>query len=211
MALYQGSAAERAARGEVAFEDVIAAPTLWSPQPGTLVVLDRRAHEAGIPWHYVGLVLLTLAGVSFAVALGGEALRDLTVLALFVAAVGLGTALWLRGRPRLRREEIGLLWLNTHLRLLRVREAANQQRLSESASIDFEDVREVLYSVRPVRMDRVSVDGAAVFLRLDDGTVWPVIPASHDKEASYRVATTLSRTLGVRVKQVGAGWRASRD
>ena len=201
---------ERAARGAVAFEDPIEAPVAYAPRPQTLLVVDRRERETGAPLHVVGVgILLTTVIVLFAV-LDGSAMRNLGVVLGVVAALASGYLLVRKGRPSLRFEEVPLLWLHTGLRLLRVRQSPESDRLSDAPNIAFGEVREVLFAVRKFtpRGADTPLDGAAVFIRLVDGAVWPVISGTLEKEAAYKIAVGLGTRVGVRVKQVGQGWAA---
>ena len=131
------------------------------------------------------------------------------VLAVVSIAVGLGLIM-LKGRPERERDDVPLLWLNASLGALRVREGSEQRSLSESSTIAFDDVHEVLFAIRdvPTGRGRALVEGAAVFIRLYDGTVWPVIPATLAKREAYPIALGIAQRLGVGVKQVGSGWRS---
>ena len=86
--------------------------------------------------------------------------------------------------------------------------------LTDSTSVGFDEVDEILFAVRgvPVPHGRsdARVEGAGVFVRLLDGAVWPVIPATHARQEAYSIASGLAARIGVGVKQVGAGW-SSRD
>ena len=52
------------------------------------------------------------------------------------------------------------------------------------------------------------VPGAGVFLRLLDGSVWPVIPGTFARDRAYGIAQQVARAVGVGIKQVGHGWGA---
>lgn len=206
---------DRAARGEVAFEDPIRQPVAYAPRPQMLLVADRRRTERGIPWPAVGMGMLAVTFVVLFVWLDGVALRDLGVAAGVAAAMGLSFALMRRGRQRVDLSEVPLLWLHTGLRVLRVRQSPTQQRLSEAPNVSFDEVREVLFALRqaPAQPGGPELESAAVFLRLVDGAVWPVIPSTLAKDDAYRIAVGVGQRVGVRVKQVGQGWSdsATRD
>lgn len=203
-------ALERASTGGVAFEDVIEAPLALEPRPRTLFIVDRRAVETGRPWHLVGVALLILLGafVAWRTGTGTFSSAGASMTALSVAVLGL--VLVFKGRPRKSMVEVPLAWLDSRLGLLRVREHAQQRHLTESSNIGFADVREVLYAERHFRLPSARTDarvaGAAVFIRLWDGAVWPIIPATLARQEAYAIALGVAQRVGVGVKQVGVGW-----
>ena len=203
-------ASDRAARGTVAFEDVVERPFAFSPKPRTLVVVDRREREVGRPLHIWAFGAAVVGLAAFFALTSVSSLRGVgPVLSVVSIAVGLGLIM-LKGRPERERDDVPLLWLNASLGALRVREGSEQRSLSESSTIAFDDVHEVLFAIRdvPTGRGRALVEGAAVFIRLYDGTVWPVIPATLAKREAYPIALGIAQRLGVGVKQVGSGWRS---
>ncbi|MCB9531086.1 MAG: hypothetical protein H6698_01555 [Myxococcales bacterium] len=204
-------AAERAARGEIAFEDHVERPIALEPRPRTLLIVDRRESERGRPLHRVGWAIVALV-VGWLAYVGTGVLDDLGVMTAAFAVLVVGLILVRRGRPVVETREVPLLWMNSSLRVLRLRESAEQADLMQSSTIPFEEVREVLYATRNVPLPGdaggASVDAAAVFLRLWDGTVWPVISSTLAKGPAFAVATGVAIRLNVGVKQVGAGWSA---
>lgn len=201
---------ERAHAGAVAFEDVIDEPVALEPKPRTLLILDKRSREQGRPLHLLGIALLVVLVAAVTVLSGRGVFHDYGAMTLAFAVAAVGVLLIVRGRPRKSVAEVPLLWMDSNLGLLRVREHPEQQALTESSNIAFEQVREVLYASRSFRLpgarEAGRVDGAAVFLRLWDGAVWPVIPATLSKRESYNIALGIAQRVGVGVKQVGAGW-----
>lgn len=199
---------ERAARGEVAFEDPIRHPLAYAPKPQMLLVVDRRETERGVPWPAVGAAMFGVTLLFLFAVLDAVDLRDLGVAAAVGAALAVSFALIRRGRRAVDAREVPLLWLHTGLRVLRVRQSPSQERLSDAPNIEFDEVREVLYSLRraPAVVGGPPMEGAAVFLRLVDGAVWPVIPSTLAKDDAYRIAVGVAQRVGVRVKQVGQGW-----
>lgn len=202
-------ASGRAARGGVAFEDVVERPVAFSPKPRTMVVVDRRLREMGRPLHIwaLGAAIVGLAAF-FALSTVSSLRGTGPVLSVVSVAVGLGLVM-LKGRPRTEREDVPLLWMNASLGMLRVRESGAQRSLAPSSNIGFDEVHEVLYALRevPAAGGRAQVEGAAVFVRLRDGVVWPIIPATLAKREAYQIALGVAQRIGVGVKQVGAGWR----
>lgn len=200
----------RAAAGEVAFEDVIEQPVVLEPKPRTLVLIDRRHREHGRPWHVLGIGMLILL-VGMLTILSGRGLsRDFGAMTVVFAVAAVAIVLIVRGRPKRTLHEIPLAWLDSNLRLLRVREHPEQEELTTSSNIAFDEVREVLYAQRrfqvPGAREDGRVDGAALFLRLWDGAVWPLIPATLARQDAYTIALGIAQRIGVGVKQVGAGW-----
>ncbi len=200
----------RAASGGVAFEDVIQRPIAIEPQPRTLVILDHRGTEHGFPWHSVGWAILLVSVVAATLLSGRGLFRDLGAMTLGFAIVAFAVLLIVRARPKLVYSEVPLLWVNSTMGILRVREHPDQVELTTSSNIAFDEVREVLFSQRDFRFPGVrrggEVSGAAVFLRLWDGAVWPIIPATLEKRDAYNIALGVAQRVGVGVKQVGAGW-----
>lgn len=199
---------ERARQGSVAFEDVIERPIAVEPKPRTLLILDQRTIEQGRPWHVLGTSMI-LVGIVFLTLMSGRGImRDFGVMTGVFAYAAVSVLLVFRGRPRRFMREIPLLWLSSTLGVVRVREHPDQDILTTSSNIDFDDVDEVLFAQRKFRpgSSRAEVAGAAVFLRLFDGAVWPVIPATLATREAYNIALGLAQRIGVGVKQVGTGW-----
>lgn len=201
---------ERAASGAVAFEDYIESPIAIEPKPRTLLILDRREREEGRPWHVLGMALLVVLVAALTVMAGRGAFRDYGAMTLAFAFAAVGVLLIVKGRPRRTGFEVPLLWMDSNLALLRVREHPEQEELTTSSNIAYEDVREVLFAQRLFRLpgarESARVDGAAVFVRLWDGAVWPLIPATLAKREAYNIALGVAQRLNVGVKQVGSGW-----
>lgn len=203
---------ERALAGQIAYEDVVQRLVALKPQPASLFVVDRRVHRAGYPWHVVGIALL-IVPLTLWTTFGNPGSRLgwsgwLTGAALVAAAL----FLIVRAKPKRVRDDVPLIWLDGMRRVLRVREYPEQRELSDSPEIEMDDVVEVLYALRAVELPggaRTSdVEGAGVFLRLEDGVVWPIVPSTLDQETAYRTALGIAHRIGVGVKQVGAGWSA---
>jgi len=198
----------RAYAGEIAYEDHVDAPYVVGPRALSLYVMDRSHRRVGRPWHVLGIlifVVVTFAHLVFSkqsFALGWTGW--LSTLTLY----GVASLLVVKGRPSDQIEDRPLLWLEGMDQWVRVREAPWQDSLASSAPIPFEEIDELLFAVRKVRTPGTStrVDAFGVFLRLRDGTVWPVIPSTQDREGAYRVAMGVARRVGVGVKQVGQGW-----
>lgn len=201
---------ERAASGAVAFEDVIESPIAVEPKPRTLVILDRRQQEKGRPWHILGMALLVLLVAALTILSGRGFFRELGAMTAVFAVAALSVGLIIKGRPRTVRFEVPLLWMDSSLGLFRLREHPEQETLNSSSNLSFDEAREVLFAQRSFRLpgarDAARVDGAAVFIRLWDGAVWPVIPATLAKREAYNIALGIAQRLRVGVKQVGAGW-----
>ena len=203
------AAALLAEQGRVAFEDFIQQPIALEPRPRTLLVEDRRTVERGRPWHRLGWAIVGAVVVVLAVV-GPDVLRNLsTQTAAFVVAA-LGIVLIRRGKPTIEHRDVPLLWIDSSARSFRVRESPDQRDLSASGGIDFDDVDEVLFAVRNILLPNdtsgATVQSVGVFLRLLDGTVWPVIPGTLARREAYNIASGIAVRLNVGVKQVGTGW-----
>lgn len=201
---------DRAAAGQVAFEDVIQKPIAIEPQPRTLMILDRRVEEHGFAWHTVGWMILVVGLVVLTLLSGRGIFRDLGATTLAFSIAAFAGILVVRGRPKTQRREVPLLWVSSSLGLLRVREHPEQEALTTSSNIAFDEVREILFAQRAFRLPGTrrggEVDGAGVFVRLWSGEVWPVIPATLAKQEAYNIALGVAQRIGVGVKQVGSGW-----
>ncbi|MFT6399574.1 MAG: hypothetical protein ACJAYU_004343 [Bradymonadia bacterium] len=198
----------RAREGAVAFEDVIDNPIAIEPKPRTLLIIDQRTVERGRPWHILGATMLLLGVVFLTVMSGRGIMRDFGVMTAVFAYSAMAVLLILRGHPQRVLREVPLLWLSAGLGVVRVREHPDQEILTTSSNIDFDDIDEVLFAQRLFRPNtsRAEVAGAAVFLRLFDGSVWPVIPATMATREAYNIALGVAQRIGVGVKQVGTGW-----
>lgn len=201
--------AERASQGELAWEELVADPVAWEPAARTLVVADRSVERTSGIATVAGVALLVLAVVLYLVADVGQ-LRDPIEVLVALATIGSATTLIVRGRRPGRVRNHGLAWVSQPLQQLRLRQFAEQTDLFESPPIPIEDVRQVLYSLRSVELPAARrgtrVEAAGVFVRLVDGSVWPVMSGTLQTESAYRIAQGLATRLGVTVKQVGRGW-----
>ncbi|MCA9562656.1 MAG: hypothetical protein KC561_04160 [Myxococcales bacterium] len=76
---------------------------------------------------------------------------------------------------------------------------------------DLLDVHRLLFARRDIpvanrRSGDVKINGYAVFLRMGDDELVPIIEASFDQDRTYYVAQFLSEALNLTIKQVGKGW-----
>ncbi len=201
---------ERASAGAVAFEDVVQKPLAFEPKPRTLLIVDRRVSESGRAWHLLGLLMLVGLVAVHLVRFGVGSLHGFGAMAASATVLSFATVLIVRGRPRKVQHEVPLLWLSSTLGLLRLRESPDQGNLSDSSNIAFEEVAELLFSRRSFQLPGARgagrVEGAGVFVRLLDGAVWPVIPATLAQREAYNIALGVAQRIGVGVKQVGSGW-----
>ena len=192
----------------VAYEDFVERFRVVEPRPRTLYVFDvrgRRRRLGAVFW--AGALLIVSAFAALAVR-GPSGFTGLDGAIVLTTWIGLGVVLVVRSRTRDPGTEIPLLWLDGSTRVLRVRQQAGQESLTDSAPIGFEEVDELLFASRRIAPpgSRARVDGAGVFIRLLDGAVWPVVPATLDAEGAYRLALGIASRVGVGVKQVGQGW-----
>ncbi len=206
--------AERAARGGVAYEDLVERPTVVEPRPRALYVFDRRPSRPTLALRAWGVSLLVASVVGWLVFTNARPIEGVSSWIVAALVLGVAAVLIVRGRPGRRDADVPLAWIDSSSGVLRVREYPGQTALTDSSSVAFDEVDEILFAVRgvPVPHGRsdARVEGAGVFVRLLDGAVWPVIPATHARQEAYSIAAGLAARIGVGVKQVGAGW-SSRD
>lgn len=205
--------ADRAARGGVAYEDLVERPTVVEPRQRALYVFDRRASRPSVALRAWGVGILVASVVGWLVFTNARPIEGVTSWIVAALVLGVAAVLIVRGRPASRDADVPLAWIDSTSGMLRVREYPGQSALTDSTSIPFEDVDEVLFSVRavPVPHGRADarVEGAAVFVRLLDGAVWPIIPATHARQEAYSIAAGVAARIGVGVKQVGSGWASA--
>lgn len=201
--------AEKARAGQVAFEEVIERPVAYKPAPRRLMVVDQRRDRKVESLRYAA-VAAPLLFVFAATLLFGrtDVLRSgwFAVAALAAFAV----AIVVRRNMKPHDDAVPLAWVDAARGELRVREYPGQDGLSESAPIDFGEVEHILFATRRISPahthGRGYIEASGVFVRLWDGTVWPIIPATLDRERAFSIAGRVASLIGVGVKQVGAGW-----
>lgn len=199
---------ERAQSGRVAYEQLIERPVVVRPRRGDIYVFDRRSSERSKQKRFAAVVMAIAGSLSVFLSLRAGTWERTLPLIVGVALVASAAAVW--RSSRLDREfEVPLAWVSPATETLRVREHPAQSSLTDSPGIDMREVVEVVYATRhlPIREgSNARVDGAGVFVRLVDGTVWPVIPSTFARDAAFGIAMRLARAMGVGVKQVGRGW-----
>lgn len=77
---------------------------------------------------------------------------------------------------------------------------------------DVDEVDELLFAMREVPLGStlpkdVSIDGFALYVRMLDGNLIPVVEACFDQDRTFKTARFLSEAFDVGIKQVGKGWR----
>lgn len=197
----------RAQEGGVAYDDLIEHPVVLERGQGSVDVLDRRVRIAGVDawvWPLWGALMGMTAWLSWT---SPWLLRGWTGLLVGAVVIGSGVLVWRRAREG--RVPVWRMLARVDGTRGEVHVRPDPARSLDELAVTYtrDEVGEVIFASRRVPMLRgAHVDGAGVFLRFLDGSVWPVVPSTIAQGAAYRVAVVLSRALGVRVKQVGVGW-----
>lgn len=206
---------ERAARGQVAYEALIEKPVVVRPQRGELYVVERRSDPRAGRFRSTAVSAALIAATLVFVSLRAGGWEKTWVLLSAVPAWGLAYWAWQRANRHNRTWQMPLAWLSLNHGFLRLRENPEQIDLSGSVPIEIDQVSEVIYATRAIAVPGASagakVDGAGVFVRLESGAVWPVIPSTFMREEAFSIAMAIARPMMVGVKQVGSGWNDEVD
>lgn len=201
--------AERARAGLVAYEDVVERPVAYKPAPRRLMVVDQRRDSRVEALRYAAVATPLILVFGAALLFGRTPALTSSWFAVAVLAT-VAVAVFVRRNVRPSSEAVPLAWVDAARAELRVREYPGQDGLSESTPIDFGEVEQILFATRRIPSaaahQRGGIEAAGVFVRLWDGTVWPIIPATLDRERAFSIAGRVATLVGVGVKQVGAGW-----
>ena len=198
-------------QGQVAYEQLIHKPVIIRPGRRDLYVIDARtpARVSRLRFWSVASAVAAVLLLFYAIRLG--AAERSWALYSGIGCVGVSATL-ARFTSSAPNERVPLLWVSPGTQSVRVRQHPEQQTLSESEPVSFEDVHEVIFATRLLALPNGSaaarVPGAGVFLRLLDGSVWPVIPGTFARDRAYGIAQQVARAVGVGIKQVGHGWGA---
>lgn len=201
---------ERAARGLVAYEALIERPVVVRPQRGELYVVERRSDPRAGRYRSTAVSAALIAGSLVFLSLRAGGWEKTWVLLASVPAWALAWWAWQRAATFVKTWQTPLAWLSLNHGFLRLRENPEQNDLAASIPIELDQVSEVIYATRQIAVPGASagakVDGAGVFVRLESGAVWPIIPATFMREEAFAIAMAVARPMMVGVKQVGTGW-----
>ncbi len=190
---------------------LISMPRVEQKHQGGLVqtqVVDHRPHHPGQRVGFWGGLLMALSAVACIMIPGVRRFEDMTgvILVLSVAAVG-AVMLLLSGRPTI--ETIPLASLDLDHGRMKIYQEASSVIPPEGRELWFDEVRHVVFGMTRYPMDErkpdIRVEAFTVCLEMMDGAVLPVIEASPEKLASYKVATWLSEATRAPVLQAGLG------
>lgn len=170
-------------------------------------LLGRRDVNVTRRFDWVGYVMMTL-GLAWIIGIAHPSVHY-SMRAILVYLVWFGAALMLvvKGAPVVRTQWVPLFRMDSHEGTIEVRSAPWQTDLSEPWMAPVEAIEEVLFASRRKRVGKgTDVDTYGIFVRLDDGTVWPIASMVDDQRLAFDAATMVARRAGRRVKQVGAAW-----
>ena len=201
---------ERAALGQVAYEALIERPLVVRPERGELYVVERRSDPRAGRLRSIAVSAALIAGTLVFVSLRAGGWEKTWVWLSSAPVWALAYWAWRRAEQVARTWQMPLAWLSLNHGFLRLRENPEQMDLSGSTPIELDRISEVIYATRAIAVPGASsgakVDGAGVFVRLESGAVWPIIPSTFMREEAFSIAMALARPMMVGVKQVGTGW-----
>ena len=199
--------AQRATAGNIAWEEHV--DTIWSQQNGgtRMVVRASDTRIEGRRWDWLGysclllVAWLMIAGYPTELTWGAEWLSNAILF-------GFGLVLALRGRPIRHASRKVVLDVDVEKQRLWIRQHPDDAQAEEEPAIELWRAAEVLFARRRVVVSDGGVpsDVAGVFLRLQDGAVWPVASGVRDHSTAFTSARAIARFLRVPLKQVGWGW-----
>jgi hypothetical protein len=180
------------------------------PERGELYVVERRSDPRAGRLRSIAVSAALIAGTLVFVSLRAGSWEKTWVLLSSVPVWALAYWAWRRAEQFARTWQMPLAWLSLNHGFLRLRENPEQMDLSGSTPIELDRVSEVIYATRTIAVPGASagakVEGAGVFVRLESGAVWPIIPSTFMREEAFSIAMALARPMMVGVKQVGTGW-----
>ena len=201
---------ERAALGQVASEALIERPLVVRPERGALYVVARRSDPRAGRLRSIAVSAALIAGTLVFVSLRAGGWEKTWVWLSSAPVWALAYWAWRRAEQFARTWQMPLAWLSLNHGFLRLRENPEQMDLSGSTPIELDRISEVIYATRAIAVPGASagakVEGAGVFVRLESGAVWPIIPSTFMREEAFSIAMALARPMMVGVKQVGTGW-----
>lgn len=201
---------ERAALGQVAYEALIERPLVVRPERGELYVVERRSDPRAGRLRSIAVSAALIAGTLVFVSLRAGGWEKTWVWLSSAPVLALAYWAWRRAEQFARTWQMPLAWLSLNHGFLRLRENPEQMDLSGSTPIELDRISEVIYATRAIAVPGASagakVEGAGVFVRLESGAVWPIIPSTFMREEAFSIAMALARPMMVGVKQVGTGW-----
>ena len=201
---------ERAALGQVAYEALIERPLVVRPERGELYVVERRSDPRAGRLRSIAVSAALIAGTLVFVSLRAGGWEKTWVWLSSAPVWALAYWAWRRAEQVARTWQMPLAWLSLNHGFLRLRENPEQMDLSGSTPIELDRISEVIYATRAIAVPGASagaqVEGAGVFVRLESGAVWPIIPSTFMREEAFSIAMALARPMMVGVKQVGTGW-----
>jgi hypothetical protein len=197
----------RAAAGNIAWEEHY--ESLWSNQNGSMRMIVRASsvRTEGRHWDWLGYAMLLLvswlviAGYPTELSWGAEWLSNALLF-------GVGMILAVRGRPIRHASKTVVLDVDVENQRLWIRQHPDDVPMEGEPGLEVWRAAEVLFARRRITLPDVGIqtDMAGVFLRLDDGTVWPVASGVRDHSTAFTTARAIARFLRVPLKQVGWGW-----
>ncbi len=171
------------------------------------VVLDRRVHHPGAKTRFWGGLLIALAILGCILVPSVRNFDEpIDILVPLVTAVAGAVMLLVSGKPSTR--DVSLAEIQLEDSVIHVTGNAAKVMPPQGRNILVDEVENIIFGMTryPLENDkRVRIEAFTVCLSLFDGSIVPVVEATTEKVAAYRVAKFLSESLRLGIIQTGAG------
>lgn len=196
-----------ASAGEVAFEDSFATLKFVFAGQHLGELFGRRDVSVTRRYDWLGYLMLTV-GLAWIIGIAHPSVHySLRAILLYLVWFGAALILVVKGAPVVQRQWVPLFRMDGNEGTIEVRSAPWQTDLTQAWVAPVEAVSEVIFASRRKRVGRgTDVETYGIFVRFDDGTVWPIASMVDDQRLAFDAATMVARRAGRRVKQVGAAW-----
>ena len=185
-------------------------PTILELAPRVFRITDTRFEPVGTDVRSVGLALIVIS-VGLLVFLDLNLSVDPTMPSASILLGILGLVI-VRKAPLARRRTT-LLDLNLSQGVFSAPVKTTNGSGASIVEYGVDDVDELLFAMRDAPMypdnpKSITVHAFALYIRVFDGDLIPVVEACVDKDRTFKVATFLAEAFDVGIKQVGKGWRS---
>ena len=189
---------------------IVRRPTVLELKPRRFRIVDSHFVPIGQDMRWAGFALMIISIALFLfldININFDPMLPMTIFGMGLV----GILIVVKAPLRLVRDP--LLDLNLSEGTFHGRTRSSNGSGSGFVEWEVAEVDELLFAMRDVpvhsRLTRgVSVDGFAVYVRMAEGDLVPVVEGCFDHARTFRVAKFLSEAFDVGIKQVGKGWRS---